>query len=389
MEQRVINVFFALLRSEIKGTELCEDVKNSIAPETLIELYKIAKKHDLAHLIGNALDKNGLLSDGSEVKKRFLQERNMAVYRCEQLQYEFNCICETLENAGIPFIPLKGSVLRPLYPEPWMRTSCDIDVLVQEKDLSAAIAALKTDLAYITDEKRTSHDVPLYSPSGVLLELHFGLLEDEEREENALSRVWDYAFAKEGLQCHYVISKEAFYAYHIAHMMKHFEIGGCGIKPFIDLWILDEGIFRRDSTQEVLSVMGANQFADVANRLSKAMAGEAEYDQYTLAMQEYIFRGGVYGSKENLVLSRQTKQGGKGKYIWRRIFPPYKTLATQYPFLQKCPISYPFYILRRWVLLLFSKKARSKSKQELKIIKNLEKNKQITQEELFKQLGIG
>lgn len=388
MEQRVINVFFALLRFEIKGMGLSEDVKSTITAETLIELYKIAKKHDLAHLIGDALDKNGLLPDGSDVKKRFVQERNMAVYRCEQLQYELNCICATLESAGIPFIPLKGSVLRHLYPEPWMRTSCDIDVLVQAKDLRAAIAALKNGLAYITDEKRTSHDVPLYSPSGVLLELHFSLLEDEERDEDALSRVWHYAFAQEGFQYYCAISKEAFYAYHIAHMMKHFEIGGCGLKPFIDLWVLDEGILEQDSTQEVLSVMGASKFADVANRLSKAMAGVVEYDPYTFIMQQYVFRGGVYGSKENLILSRQTKQGGKGKYVWRRFFPPYKTLATQYPFLKKCSICYPFYILRRWMLLLFSKKVRSNSKQELKIIKNLERNKQITQEELFKELGI-
>ena len=35
------------------------------------------------------------------------------------------------------------------------------------------------------------------------------------------------------------MTDEMFYFYHIAHMAKHFEEGGCGIRPFIDLWTLD------------------------------------------------------------------------------------------------------------------------------------------------------
>ena len=388
MDGELIRVLFALLRFEIKGTKLCEDDKNLITEDMLPALYKLSKKHDLAHLVGDALDRNGLLLDGSDAKKRFLQERNMAVYRYEQLRYELDCICGVLEETKIPFIPLKGAVIRQYYPEPWMRTSCDIDILVEERKLEAAVEVIKTRLGYDTEGEKTSHDIPLYSQGGVLVELHFGLLEDEERENVALSQIWEHTFTKEGVQFHRIITKEAFYAYHIAHMMKHFEIGGCGIKPFIDLWVLDQTIIEEEKTQKLLTLMGAKEFARMAHRLSKAMAGEIEYERFTFAMQDYIVRGGVYGSKDNLVVARQTKQGGKGKYILRRVFPSYKTLAMQNPFLKKCPILYPFYILRRWALLLFDKTVQERSKQELKIIKDLKKDEQITQEELFKQLGI-
>ena len=127
MQRTVEKVFFALIRFEIKGDELCDEIKNLLTPEMLPALFKLSKRHDLAHLIGDALDKNGLLPDETEAKKRFLQERNMAVFRIEQLQYEFEQICQTLEETKIPFLPLKGSVLRGYYPESWMRTSCDID----------------------------------------------------------------------------------------------------------------------------------------------------------------------------------------------------------------------------------------------------------------------
>jgi hypothetical protein len=51
------------------------------------------------------------------------------------MKHEFERICLVLEKAKIPHIPLKGSVLRKLYKEPWLRTSCDIDILVQEETL--------------------------------------------------------------------------------------------------------------------------------------------------------------------------------------------------------------------------------------------------------------
>ena len=153
MDKELTRILFALLRFEISGAELCEADKNLITEDVLPALYKLSKKHDIAHLVGDALDKNGLLLDGSEAKKRFLQERNMAVYRYEQLQYELDCICDTFEEAKIPFIPLKGAVIRQYYPEPWMRTSCDIDILVEEEKLSDAISALKKVLEYTSDEK--------------------------------------------------------------------------------------------------------------------------------------------------------------------------------------------------------------------------------------------
>ena len=70
MQRTVEKVFFALLRFEINGDELCDEMKNLITPETLPALFKLSKRHDLAHLIGDALDKNGLLPDGTEAQVR-------------------------------------------------------------------------------------------------------------------------------------------------------------------------------------------------------------------------------------------------------------------------------------------------------------------------------
>ena len=60
----------------------------------------------------------------------------------------------------------------------------------------------------------------------------------------------------------YEMTDEFFYFYHIAHMAKHFENGGCGIRPFVDLVVLDrmdsENFSKRD---ELLKSGGLLQFA--------------------------------------------------------------------------------------------------------------------------------
>ena len=81
-------ILFALIRFSINDVRLEDDEKNLITLETLPFLFQLAKNHDVAHLVGDALDKNGLLPDGSEVKKRFIRERDMSFWRYEQQLYE-------------------------------------------------------------------------------------------------------------------------------------------------------------------------------------------------------------------------------------------------------------------------------------------------------------
>ena len=187
----IVNIMLSILRAEINCTELSGNVKNLITPETLVEMYKLSKKHDLAHLLGDYLIKNGLLLEHLDVAKKFLQECKMALCRYEQQRYELEVICSVFEQQKIHFIPLKGSVIRPYYPEPWMRTSGDIDVLVHEKDLERASQFLVENLNY-KSEKKTSHDILMFTPAGKEIELHYGLVEEGRAKSasNILKKVW-------------------------------------------------------------------------------------------------------------------------------------------------------------------------------------------------------
>ena len=123
----------------------------------------------------------------------------IALFRYERINYELTEICGVLEQSEIPHMPLKGSVMRKYYSEAWMRTSADIDIRVKKEDTDRAVTALVEALEY-TVEKNSTHDVQLFSPSGVHLELHFETIAESKavNSNTVLSRIWESAAPAEG-----------------------------------------------------------------------------------------------------------------------------------------------------------------------------------------------
>lgn len=371
--------------------EVCGQSDPIVVPEDSVRfwsnLYQLSKSHDLAHLVGDALIKNGLLPD-EEIKSKFEKQLMMAVYRYERINYELNSVRKALNKAEIPFIPLKGSVLRQYYPEPWMRTSCDIDILIHECDLERAVALLTSELSY-RKEIKGSHDVSLFSQSGVHLELHYSLIEEKSigQVDSVLQTVWENASPIDGTS-EYLLSDEMFYYYHIAHMAKHFVGGGCGIRPFLDIWVLnhcknaDSG--KRDA---LLAAGGLDSFAASAERLSQVWFDGAEHTDLTKQMEQYLLSGGVYGTTENRVSVQQVRKGGKFRYALSRIWLPYDVLKFQYPSLDGKRLLLPFYEVRRWFRLLFRGNVK-RSVHELKVNSTTTKDEQDAAKRMLSELRL-
>ena len=388
MNEQVIHTLFALVRKVICDTELSEEVKTQLTPEMLPQLYAISKAHDMAHIVAQALGDLGLLGD-DEISAKLQKQQMLAVYRYQKINYELQQICRTLEEAKIPFIPLKGSVIRQYYPEPWMRTSCDIDVLVHEEVLEKTADILTQKLAY-KNEGKSSHDISLFSQSGIHVELHYDTVEDG-RASNAnrvLSNLWKYTIPQNDGGVHRLLIDEMFYFYHIAHMAKHFEDGGCGIRPFLDLWILEHRVEHDKTARDALLEKGGLlTFANGCRRLSAVWFDATECNKMTEQMQAYILTGGVYGNLDNRVAVHQNKKGGKIRYALSRIFLPYDTIKFHYPILQKHKWLTPVMEVRRWFKLLFKGKVKS-SLHELNVNKSMSEEQIENTADLLQKLGL-
>lgn len=371
MDQRTIQILFALLRSAICGTKLSEEERNNYSPALLQDLLKISSKHDVAHLLVLGLKQNELVTkENNEIEKRILR----AVSRHEKIRYEYENLCEALEKAQVPFLPLKGSVIRRYYPEAWMRTSCDIDVLVHERNSEKAKSVLVDKYGY-SYRGRSSHDISLFTTTNTHVELHYDLVEDgiANGSSEVLKNVWDMSVIREGYVFWHEMPDEYYYFYHIAHMAKHFENGGCGIRPFIDLWILD-GIQETDidKRNKLLEQGNLLKFANAARKLSRIWFSDEQYDFISQQMENYILRGGVYGTNENRITVQQQKKGGRIKYALSKIFVPYDVIKFYYPILQKHKWLTPFMEVRRWFKLIFCGHFR-RVKKELNYNQNIDK----------------
>lgn len=364
--EKTVRTMTELIAYEVCGKGLDTGLSFE-SDEELAALYRLAKAHDLAHLVGDALLKNDLVAN-EEIKAKFEKQRMLALYRYEKIKYELDRLREVFNGAKIPFIPLKGAVLRKYYPEPWMRTSCDVDILVQECDLERATGLLTDRLSYRKDSKG-SHDVGFYSDGGVHIELHYSLIEENcvGKAEKVLGAVWEKASAVGGTS-EYLLDGDMFYCYHIAHMAKHFvSTGGCGIRPFLDLWVLDHRIgYDREGRERPLDAGGLLSFSCEAEALSEVWFGDMPHTETTGRMEDYILRGGVYGTVKGRVAVQQVKRGGKFRYALSRIWLPYDLLRFYYPSLEGRRVLLPAYEVRRWCSLLFCGGAK-RSMRELRL----------------------
>ena len=63
-------------------------------------------------------------------------------------------------------------------------------------------------------------------------------MENIEKLDRALERVWDYASPIADGRMEHRLTNEYLVFHVLAHMAAHFINGGCGVKPFVDLYLL-------------------------------------------------------------------------------------------------------------------------------------------------------
>lgn len=362
------DLFFCLLRNEICGTKI--DFNSDINYDAEM-LYKLSKAHDLAHLIGDALSRNNILPKDDKWAEKFKEEQRLAVYREMQMSSVIEIIRGLFQENRIKFMLLKGAVMRNFYPETWQRTSCDIDVLVKEEDLSKAVSVL-VDAGFTTDGLKEYHDVSLYY-GNVHLELHYNVMESIPTMDRLLAKIWDYTIEVGGFECKE--TPEYFVFHHIAHMSYHCMTGGCGVRPFIDLFILRNKCFYDEQKLiRLLQTCGLLRFYNGILELIGVWFNDNKHSEMSAVVEKYILSGGAYGCPKNSHKLKTAHNKSKILYILRLIFLPYKNMCAAYPILYKHKLLLPFCYIHR----LFSKLFGRKSKRAKKNLHNILSNDKTT-----------
>ena len=364
-EREIQKILIEILCAAVSGADAAP-VQN-ITDDHLTAVYRLAKRHDLAHVVSNFVYRNKIGIENEELRTRLQQEELVAVYRHERMKHAFKQICGIFDEARIAYVPLKGAVIRSYYPYEHMRTSCDIDILVHEEELDRAVDCL-VEKGYRC-EKRHYHDVSLYSPNKTHLELHFNIQENIDGLDSVLKDAWKHTALTEGSR--YEFSRE-FFAFHMyAHMAYHFLSGGCGIRSLLDLWIMEHRMqLHYSCAEELLKKAGIYGFAVEMCSIANQCFGNHERDAFSELVLKYIFKGGVYGTRENHIAVQKEQVRSSALYVWKRLFLPYKIMIIIYPVLKRRPWLLPF----GWIARCFSALFKGKTKKiasELACVSNV------------------
>ena len=349
MDQMKIQKIIQCVKSAV-----CDGELSYASDQSLIDF---ANKHDLAHLL--------------------CEEKSVeAMYRYTRQEEAVKEMKLCLNKANIEFILLKGTVIRQYYPEAWMRTSADIDVLVHPQDLERARNVISQEMGYKYSHTGTHHDILQSEDKLISVELHFLLLEDNRipKASEVLKNVWDYTLSIDN-SCEKQLKPEMLYYYHIAHMAKHFQKGGCGIRSFLDLWVLRHRTdFDIPKCENFVRNHGLEKFEREAVALSeKWFSGlDIKVDEI---FAKLIIAGESYGTPLSKLQFESSKHNSMLATYMSRIFMSPSLMKVRYPILDKCIILLPFLWVVRWIQV-FTQGDVNRIKRETKIIKSVKEDMQ-------------
>ena len=294
---------------------------------------------------------------------------------------ELNEILKIFNSGKIKVMPLKGSILKKLYPSPELRTMCDIDFLYDDKH---DIRNIMQNLGYKLTHKSNHHDV-YEKPPFMNVEMHHHLIsEDFNIIREYYDNIWNVVIKEDENSSVYKMSNEDFYIFMITHIAKHFQFGGIGIR-----YVFDEYIFLNhykdtldyDYIAYELEKINLKKFEENFKKLMTIWFYEEECDEFFEEMTKYVVESTVHGTSNHVqmlkmaigVKGQNTLKSNKLKYLWNRVFPSFTSMKYRNPILKKLPILLPYFYIERMVTALFCK--RKQTYYEITGLQNFNVNK--------------
>ncbi len=333
-------------------------------PEGLEEavLASLICKHRIGGLIDPVLRATpDRFSDA--LKRPVHEDAQKTLFRVASQEDALEEFADSLQDAGIDFLPLKGAVLRRYYEKPHYRMMGDIDILIRP-DKRSDVARIMEQNGYTRVEYPDLYDDSYRRKPILNIEVHVALGKDKHFPSDYFDTLWERASAREDNPCWHEMCHEDFYLYFLIHFAKHARNYGTGIRSLIDLWVLRRtdwfAALDRTLVDRVLREFSLNRFErEMLHLCDVWFEGEAE-DEFTgeLMRRFLILNSGLYGNFVNGFYERAFTKGedaqkNKRKIFWRRIFLPRKNMIPRFPVLEKHPYLLPFCWIWRAILVLF------------------------------------
>jgi hypothetical protein len=349
-----------------KMTEFQKDILALLKTALLDAELKLSNSADLARIYGFAEEQqlvpllySGVLLDprlaAHPAASKFLERFLIHVSHDADQRDTVEQIFRAFEEAGVSYMPVKGTLLKNLYPSPEMRTMGDADILIRMEEydrVQAAMQSLGCTFAYESD-----HEYSWKTPTGLLIELHKRLIPSYNRDYYAYyGDGWDFARHCKDHGFRYEMTREDTFIYLFSHFAKHYRDQGAGMKYVIDFYLYNRAYPDLDESylQEELEKLHLTEFYRNIMYLLKVWFEDAPETEVSAYLTNRMFNDGVFGQGELNVISegvKLSKDGHSAKKEKKKqlFFPPYRSMCLRYPILEHWAILLPLF----WLIRLF------------------------------------
>lgn len=337
-------------RGTLLAAYLCGCALRGDAPEPdrvraddLKLIYGCAKRQMMTALAAHALASAGVCN------KNYERAEARAIKKAVTLDALLARVADELESRGIFYLPLKGAVLKALYPAVGLRQMTDVDVLVdpsRRADVRAAMEQVGFTCAHYGSGV---HDIYTMEPSAEF-EMHVALFSPKDPVLHAYyadvadRMIPDGGFARR-------LSDEDFYIYMTAHEFHHYSGRGAGVRSLADAFVFlraHPSLDRRYVDGE-LDKLGVRVFEKTRTSLAFKLFADSNVPSLTDSESDMLARyvkSGYNGSDDIAAENTIEKQGGTG-YLRRRIFVPPEDFRESHPFIYRHRFLHPVHGLIR------------------------------------------
>ncbi len=311
--------------------------KDRVSGMNLENLCAAARRHMLECVTAMALESAGVTDEA------FRQARWKAVRKSLAFDTERAAVPDGLEAAGIWHMPLKGAVLKTLYPKTGMRQMADSDILYDASrsgDVRAIMEALGFETVSFVDN--AYHHDHYHKAPVCNFEMHRALFSPGAHAEifRYYRTIRERLLPDPDRRFRYHLSPEDFYVYMIAHEYSHYSKGGTGLRSLLDTYVYigkkgDE--LDRACIAGELDKLGIADFEARNRSLALHLFGGEELTTDEREMFGVFLGSGAYGTMPCWV-ENQIRRRGRAGFLLSRTFPPYRIMAQRYPVLRSLPV---------------------------------------------------
>ena len=295
----------------------------------------------------------------------------------------FNCIYQHQNRIGlineiinlfaeneIPSFIVKGPIIAEYYPDPFLRTMGDVDIIVHPNNMDKAASILEL-AGYHFDKNEFQREFEWhFSKNRFHFELHHALLYKERVNNDEyvkyFDKCWDWVKSNK-------LNSSFHFLYVILHMRKHFLNGGIGIRFFIDLAMLSKSndidwpyVKRELLKLKLLSFtiicFGlCQEWFGIKNPFEDASLT----NEFICDAKNMVITNGIFGNIGNPNVIKATNllrkyneedeyksvKTRKAVYVLHTLFPPYKDIICNntYKFVKGRPFLLPI----AWIYRIF------------------------------------